>query len=89
MKEAIDIIVKEKTAYYVNLKKTAPGMYEEAMWQYASMAHGGPGGEYSEGVSIRENYYKNYPDSFFFRVLSGLKEYEKYMKSSPGSIGIP
>jgi len=34
-------------------------------------------------------YYSGYPDQFFFMVLSGLGEFEKFCKTGPSPIGIP
>ena len=78
---------------YNDMRVANPGnsMYEQAMWQYAEMAHGGDGGPTgkSDNSTIREDYYPNHPDEFFFLVLSGLGEFERYMKSSTYPIGIP
>ena len=56
-------------------------MYREAMWQYADMANGGDGGpgDSSGGTTttIRHDYYKGYPDSFFMQVLSALGEFSR------------
>ena len=66
-------------------------LYEEAMWQYAEMANGGDGGPTgsSDGGTIRSEYYTNHPNEFFFMVLSGLGEFERYMKCAATPIGIP
>ncbi len=66
-------------------------MYREAMWQYADMAHGGDGGPTgkSDNSTIRGDIYPNHPNEFFFMVLSGLGEFELYMKSCADPIGIP
>lgn len=78
---------------YNDMRTKNPGssMYEEAMWQYADMAHGGDGGPTGvEGNNtIRGDYYPNHPNEFFFLVLSGLGEFERYMKSCDDPIGIP
>ncbi len=78
---------------YRKMKKNVPGssMYREAMWQYANMAHGGDGGPTGnvDGGTIRGKYYDNHPNEFFFMVLSGLGEFELYMKSGSDPIGIP
>ena len=72
-------------------KNPNSSMYEEAMWQYAEMAHGGDGGPSgsSDGDTIRSEYYPNHPNEFFFLVLSGLGEFERYMKCASSPIGIP
>ena len=72
-------------------KPSGASMYREAMWQYADMAHGGDGGPTGnlDNSTIRSDYYPNHPNEFFFMVLSGLGEFELYMKSSAQPIGIP
>ena len=78
---------------YRDMRTNNPGssMYEEAMWQYAEMAHGGDGGPTgtSDGRTIREQYYPDHPNEFFFLVLSGLGEFERYMRTSKLNLGIP
>ena len=78
---------------YKDMRERISGssMYREAMWQYADMAHGGDGGPTgkSDNSTIRGDYYPNHPNEFFFMVLSGLGEFELYMKSSAEPIGIP
>ncbi|MEC7288444.1 MAG: hypothetical protein VXU42_07120, partial [Verrucomicrobiota bacterium] len=69
---------------YIDMRSRAGGgsMYREAMWQYADMAHGGDGGPTgkSDNSTIRGDFYPNHPNEFFFMVLSGLGEFELYMK---------
>ncbi len=78
---------------YKKMQKKNPNstMYQESMWQYADMAHGGDGGPNGNinGGSIRGEYYADLPDEFFFLVLSGLGEFERYLKSAGDPIGIP
>ena len=85
--------VTRMVSSYNDMRTSAPGssMYEQAMWQYAEMAHGGDGGPTGElnGRTIRENYYPDHPDEFFFLVLSGLGEFERYMRASKLNLGIP
>jgi len=73
--------------------RPASSMYREAMWQYGNMAHGGTGGDANDesgnNSTIREVYYSGYPDQFFFMVLSGLGEFEKFCKTGSSPIGIP
>ena len=52
-------------------------MYEEAKWQYISMAKGGSGGEMGfaderGATTCRDINYKGYPDSFFQRVCERM-----------------
>ena len=79
--------------YYKELRTTShrSSMYRETMWQYADMAHGGDGGPTgkNDNTTIRGEYYPDHPNEFFFMVLSGLGEFELYMKSSTQPIGIP
>ena len=66
---------------YQKMRKNAPSMYQESMRQYADMAHGGDGGPNGNvnGGSIRGEYYSDLPNEFFFLVLSGLGEFERYL----------
>ena len=68
---------------YQKMRKKNPNssMYREAMWQYVDMAHGGDGGPSggANGGSIRGEYYADLPNEFFFLVLSGLGEFERYL----------
>ena len=88
MREAIDVIIEEKIKLYRVMKENNLSMYEEVMWQYAEMANGGKAND-GAGTLIRDQYYSGYPDSFFFRVLSGLGEFERFVKEANPSIGIP
>ena len=88
MKEAIDKIVENKIEFYKKMKENSPSLYNEAMWQYADMANGGRGHD-GNTTFIRDSYYPGYPDSFFFRVLSGLGEFERFVKECNPSVGIP
>ncbi len=85
--------VTRMVSSYNDMRTHSPGssMYEEAMWQYAEMAHGGDGGPtgMSDGGTIREKYYPGHPNEFFFLVLSGLGEFERYMRASKLNLGIP
>ena len=63
-------------------------MYEESMWQFAEMAHGGRGVDGNQ-TYIRDEYYSGYPNEFFFQVLSQLGEFERYLKVAGEPIGIP
>ncbi len=80
---------------YKSMREMMPAssMYREAMWQYGDMANGGTGGEANDKggnkSTIREVYYPGYPDQFFFMVLSGLGEFEKFCKTGSSPIGIP
>jgi len=85
--------VTRMVSSYNDMRTNIPGssMYEQAMWQYAEMAHGGDGGPTGalNGGTIREQYYPDHPDEFFFLVLSGLGEFERYMRTSKLNLGIP
>ncbi len=85
--------VTRMVSSYNDMRANTPGssMYEEAMWQYAEMAHGGSGGPTgtTDGGTIRAKYYPDHPDEFFFLVLSGLGEFERYMRASKINLGIP
>ena len=76
-------------------RDTASSMYQEAMWQYAEMAHGGNGGPAgahgaNDSKTIRSEYYPDHPNEFFFLVLSGLGEFERYLKTAKDTnLGIP
>ena len=94
----MDRIIWEKEASrmiinYMDMREinSPSSLYEEAMWQYADMAHGGDGGPTgsSDGGTIRSEYNPNHPNEFFFLVLSGLGEFERYMKCASTPIGIP
>ena len=77
-----------KVTIVKKMKENNPSMYEECMWQYAEMANGGKADD-GTGTLIRDSYYAGYPDAFFFRVLSGLGEFERFVKECNPSIGIP
>ena len=75
----MDDEVERLVSHYRNMRSESPKMYEECMWQYANMAHGGPG---SSITNIKDSHYKNYPTSFFMRVLSCLGEFDLYLQAS-------
>ena len=75
--EFIDDEVTRMVTNYREMRKNAPHIYREAMWQYADMANGG-GADDGTGTMIRTEYYKGYPNSFFVMVLSALGEFERY-----------
>lgn len=76
--------VERMVSLYQTMRTNAQEMYESAMWDYASMANGGTGHvahEVEENgirITIRGKHYKDYPDSFFFLVLTALGEIERY-----------
>ena len=83
-KEAIEKDVERMVSLYQTMRENVPSMYESAMWDYASLANGGTGHtghEVEENgirITIRQKHYEGYPDSFFFLVLTGLGEIERY-----------
>ena len=88
--------VTRMVSSYSDMRTHSPGssMYEEAMWQYAEMAHGGNGGPagvpgVDDSKTIRSEFYPDHPNEFFFLVLSGLGEFERYMRASKLNLGIP
>lgn len=88
--------VTRMVSSYNDMRTHSPGssMYEEAMWQYAEMAHGGNGGPagvpgVDDSKTIRSEFYPDHPNEFFFLVLSGLGEFERYMRASKLNLGIP
>ncbi len=83
--EAIDKKISKTVENYREMRKHSPSLYQEAMWTYANMAAGGLGGPTdftgehgSAQSSIRKDYYPEYPDSFFFAVLSALGELDQF-----------
>ncbi len=78
----LDDKVNAQIEGYLKMRKRTPNssLYRDAMWQYAEMAHGGTA---MDGQTcIRDEYYPGYPDEFFFRVLSGLGEFDRYLATA-------
>ena len=75
----LDDKVNAQIEGYIKMRTKHPNstLYLGAMHQYAEMAHGGKA--YDRDTCIRDEYYSGYPDEFFFRVLSGLGEFERYL----------
>ena len=70
---------------YSETRKTAPSQYDHLMDCYCEMATGGAGGPSDteptqDGPlsSFRDQYYHGYPDDWFFCILSGLGELDRY-----------
>ena len=88
--EDLDKAVAARVKKYMEMrsKPYSIDMYEESMWQFAEMAHGGRGFD-GNRTYIRDEYYSGYPNEFFFQVLSQLGEFERYLKVAGEHIGIP
>ena len=82
----LDDKVNAQIGGYIRMRTEVPNssLYRGAMYQYAEMAHGGKA--YDGDTCVRDEYYPGYPDEFFFRVLSGLGEFELYMKAAAEAI---
>ena len=65
--------VRGVVQYYEDLKDSSPIEYSRTVGEYRDMAHGGNAGKYNFST-LRETYYKGYPDYFFKLVLEGLGE---------------
>ena len=86
--EDLNKVVASYVKKYTHMRDNGSDMYEESMWQYADMAHGGRGFD-GNRTYIRDEYYPGYPNDFFFQVLSQLGEFERYLKVAGDPIGIP
>ena len=49
------------------------GMLKDCRHQHVSMANGGNGGQSGEGCSIRDRYYKGFPNTFFQRICERMR----------------
>ena len=78
MEKDLDSAVISTVERYIDMRTRQPDMYQEAMWQYADMAHGGRAFD-GNSAYIRDEYYPNRPNKFFLLVLSGLGEFERYL----------
>jgi len=80
--EFIDKEIERMVKHFQTMRLRAPNMFHDTMRQYANMANGGIGGDAlaadCTATTIRHDYYKGYPDSFFVTVLSALGEFERY-----------
>ena len=81
--------VAEMVKKYIKMRTDMPNsnLYQEAMWQFADMANGGRAFDGNQ-IYIRDEYYPNYPDEFFFRVISGLGEFERYLEVAGNPPGL-
>ena len=86
--DELEQAVNSRVKKYMEMRGKGNDMYEESMWQYAEMAQGGRAFD-GHRTYIRDKYYAGYPNEFFFRVLSALGEFERYMKVSSDTLGIP
>ena len=72
----LDMLVR----YYRGVRTTDPLKFKEAMGEYRNMAAGGDGGPsgfpmtLGHSNSLRQKFYRGYPDWVFWTVLQELDE---------------